>query len=279
MKAAASPTAPRRWLGWKPTARWSSATITRPSRPFGARRVRRSTCMACGSARAGRWAGRRPHGGRHWKFSKAEIAWLEENCALEISAYHAGVLRRLRSARRDRQQPPRLRKRRGWKTGRTGHFQPGHTSANKGKRCPEGRRRPPPERPPDPVQEGRASAQHEASRPRARERRRLCRDQRRRAEPVHRRRPPLRPQARLALGEGQRPGPGRHCLKCLDGNRLNTDPETGRRSRARSCPRINGGRASRLAYDTAAPEVRPVIMAIAKVEHRARKMKRREITP
>lgn len=59
-------------------------------------------------------------------------------------------------------------------------------------------------------------------------------------------------------------------LKCLDGNRLNTKP-----SNWTAVPRAMLPRLSR-AYDTAPPELRPTILAIARVEHAARIAKRME---
>lgn len=63
-----------------------------------------------------------------------------------------------------------------------------------------------------------------------------------------------------------------HCLKCLDGNRQNTDPSNWEAIPRALLPRLAGGNRYRkvLAYDDAEPEVRPAILAIAKVEHRIR---------
>ena len=57
-------------------------------------------------------------------------------------------------------------------------------------------------------------------------------------------------------------------LKCLDGNRANTDPSNWDAIPYALAPRLNGkyGRG----YDKAEQELRPTIMAIAKLEHAAR---------
>ena len=60
--------------------------------------------------------------------------------------------------------------------------------------------------------------------------------------------------------EGQR-------LKCLDGAKTNTDPSNWEAIPMAIGPRLNG--LCGMGYDKAEPEVKPTIMAIAKLEHRA----------
>lgn len=64
------------------------------------------------------------------------------------------------------------------------------------------------------------------------------------------------------------PVPRGHCLKSLDGNKLNTDPENWIAIPRALLPRLNGrfGRN----YDTAPAELQPAILAIARLEHAAR---------
>jgi len=64
------------------------------------------------------------------------------------------------------------------------------------------------------------------------------------------------------------PVPEGHALKCLDGNKRNTDPANWEAVPRALLPRLNGrfGRG----YDAAAPEIKPVILATAKLEHAAR---------
>ena len=64
------------------------------------------------------------------------------------------------------------------------------------------------------------------------------------------------------------PVPEGMALKCLDGDRTNCDPSNWEAIPRGLLPRLNGrfGRG----YDGAAPEVKPLIMAIAKLEHAAR---------
>lgn len=65
--------------------------------------------------------------------------------------------------------------------------------------------------------------------------------------------------------EGQR-------LKCLDGDRTNTDPSNWEAIPMALAPRLNGLRG--MGYDRAEPEVKPTIMAIAKLEHAARQIRK-----
>lgn len=69
------------------------------------------------------------------------------------------------------------------------------------------------------------------------------------------------------------PLPDGHVLKCLDGDRLNTDPSNWVAVPRALLPRLNGrfGRD----YEKAPAELKPTILAIAKLEHAAREAKRR----
>lgn len=67
------------------------------------------------------------------------------------------------------------------------------------------------------------------------------------------------------------PLPKSHALKCLDGDKQNTDPANWSLVPRGMLPRLNGK--SGRNYDTAAPETKPAIMAIAKLEHAARSMR------
>lgn len=71
--------------------------------------------------------------------------------------------------------------------------------------------------------------------------------------------------------EAHGPIPEGHALKCLDGDRTNTDPANWEAVPRGLLPRLNGiyGRG----YDQAPAEIKPTIMAIAKLEHRVRSAK------
>lgn len=70
------------------------------------------------------------------------------------------------------------------------------------------------------------------------------------------------------------PLPDGQVLKCLDGNKLNTDPSNWEAIPRALLPRLNGW--WNTAFDTAEPELKPAMMAIAKLEHAARTARRRQ---
>lgn len=65
------------------------------------------------------------------------------------------------------------------------------------------------------------------------------------------------------------PVPDGHVLKCLDGDKTNTDPANWKCIPRALLPRLNGrfGRG----YDDTDPELKPTIMAVVELEHAARK--------
>lgn len=69
------------------------------------------------------------------------------------------------------------------------------------------------------------------------------------------------------------PIPAGHALKCLDGDKTNTDAANWACIPRAMLPRLNGrfGRN----FDTAPAELKPTILAIAKLEHAAREVKRK----
>lgn len=64
------------------------------------------------------------------------------------------------------------------------------------------------------------------------------------------------------------PIPSCMCLKCLGSDRTNTDPTNWEMIPRAMLPRLNGRHS--LSYDDAADEVKPTVMAIAKLEHLTR---------
>lgn len=64
------------------------------------------------------------------------------------------------------------------------------------------------------------------------------------------------------------PVPKGHALKCLDGDRTNADPENWIAVPRALLPRLSGR--WRMNYDTAPEELKPTLLAIADLEHKAR---------
>lgn len=70
--------------------------------------------------------------------------------------------------------------------------------------------------------------------------------------------------------------PAGHALKCLDGDRMNVDASNWISVPRALLPRLNGkGRAKRIEYDKAPAEIKPTILAIARLEQAAHERKRK----
>lgn len=65
------------------------------------------------------------------------------------------------------------------------------------------------------------------------------------------------------------PVPKGHCLKCLDGDKTNTDPANWELISRRILPRLNGGRWGKVAYGQADPAVRSGLLATARLKDAA----------
>jgi len=206
--------------------------------------------------------------GRRRKYSPDELTWLEANRTLPIAEYHAQFCSAFGRADVTRTAVNQLRKKEGWKTGRTGQFDKGTAPPNKGKRCPDGvgGRHPNARR----TQFAKGGTPHTWRGPGHESIGDdgyvwVVTDQR---NPwtgastwrVHKHRW-LWEQANGQVPDG--------CvLKSLDGNKLNSDPSNWVAVPRGLLPRLNG-RSGRN-YDTAPAELKPVIMAVAKLEHGVR---------
>lgn len=69
------------------------------------------------------------------------------------------------------------------------------------------------------------------------------------------------------------PVPAGHCLKSLDGDRLNTDPTNWVAVPRALLPRLTG-RWRAIPYDSAPDELKPILLAVARLEHAAREARR-----
>lgn len=201
--------------------------------------------------------------GRHWKFSPEEIGWLQANSTLEICEYHRAFCAEFGRTDITKSALHGMRKRMGWKTGRTGHFDKGAVPWSKGKK----------------IGNNPGSA----------------RTQFRKGQTPHTARgaghestdadgyvwiivdetnpytgaPTRRVQKHRRLWESANgPVPDGHVLKCLDGNKSNTDPTNWEAVPIGMLPRLNGK--SGRDYDRAPADLKPTIMAVAKLEHRVR---------
>lgn len=204
--------------------------------------------------------------GQRISYSEEELAWIEAHKSQLRPVSHAKFCAKFKRDDVKLSNYSSLCKRNGWLTGRSGHFEIGHPPVNKGKKMPfnpnsaktqfkkgnlpHNTKRLGHERT---SKDGYVEISVDQVNPHTGYERRF----------VHKHRH-LWEQANGPLPDGM-------CLKCLDGDKTNTDPSNWEAIPRALLPRLNGrfGRG----YDTADPEVKPTIMAIAKLEHKAREAK------
>jgi hypothetical protein len=211
--------------------------------------------------------------GRSIPYSADEMAWLEANRLMVINdyarAFNAKFGRDVAAVNLHA-----LRKRKGWKTGRTGAFEKGAVPHNKGKRCAPGKggRHP----------NAKATQFRKGSLPHNTNylgHERVSKDgyvEISIGEPNpytgFERRYVLKHRWLWERENG--PVPDGMFLKCLDGDRRNTDPSNWECLPRAVLPYLNGHRG--LDYEAVEPELRPAVIAIAKVKHARRKAQKRE---
>jgi len=210
--------------------------------------------------------------GRAIEYTAAELAWIEAHsqdvrrdmCAAFNAKFGRDIALQNINA---------LCKRKGWMTGRTGCYEKGQEPFNKGKKCPPG-----------------VGGNH----PNAR------RTQFRKGQEPHNthylghervskvgyvevsiaetnphtgyeRRYVLKHRHEWEKANG--PIPENHALKCLDGDKTNCDPSNWEAVPRALLPRLAGGNRyhRKLAFDDAPAELKPTILAVAKVEHAVKK--------
>lgn len=200
-------------------------------------------------------------------YTEAQLAWIKACSDLPRAELHALFVQIFNRPEITVENLKSLCTRRGWKTGRTGCFVKGQVSHNAGKK---GFHAPGSEK-------GWFRKGQEPHNTRHLGHERLTKDgyveisvaetnphtgYPRRYVQKHRW---LWEQAHGPVPEGMR-------LKCLDGDKTNTDPANWKAIPHGMAPRLNGvhGRG----YDKAAEELKPTIMAVAKLEHQARELRR-----
>ena len=209
--------------------------------------------------------------GRIIPYSADELAWLEARQTLTVSDLHRAFCEQFQREDVSAAHLHALRKRKGWRTGRTGRFEKGQTPANKGKKMPwnansaatqfkKGVRRGVAARLYKPVGTERLSKEGYLER--------KIHD----GMPLQSR---WRAVHLIRWEERNGPIPAGHCLKCL-GDRSDTDPSNWELIDRALLPRLAGGNrfTNRTPYDSAPPELKPAILTVAKLEHHARTLKR-----
>jgi hypothetical protein len=206
----------------------------------------------------GRFVGRKQK--RRMPVSDAEVAWLRKSGAVPISECHRQFCVTFSRADLTAEQLHSLRKREGCRTGRTGHFAKGAVPANKGKKMPYNSnsartRFKPCQLPHNTKHDGHERIDKQTGFVLVR---------------VSERNPwtggasCYLPKQIVLWRKKHGAIPGGMVLKCK-GDKLNTDPSNWELIPRGMLPRLNNrwGRD----YDSAPAEVKPTIMAVAKLEH------------
>lgn len=200
------------------------------------------------------------------------MRWLSDNHTMVIGEYHAAFCAEFGRTDVTAGQLHSLRKRKKWKTGRSGCFEKGAMPHNKGKRCAPGTGG----RHPNAVRRhfrkgsrsGKALAIYQ---PIGAER--LSKEGYRERK-VHDGLPMQsrwRTVQRINWEAEHGPLPKGMLLKCVDGDKLNTDPSNWIPIPRALLPRLNGGpHKSWIAFDDAPDDLKPLILAVAKLDHRIR---------
>jgi hypothetical protein len=200
--------------------------------------------------------------GRCIVYSAAELAFIKRGSRQSRRELHAQFVARFKRRNITLDHIKSLCWRKGWKTGRTGCFEKGAEPANKGKEMPynansartrfkKGNR------------SGRAKLQYKPLGTR-----RLSKDGYAEIK-IHDGLPLQSRWRAVHLVEWEKkngPLPKGHCLKSLDSNRLNTDPSNWELIPRALLARLSGrfGRG----YDDAPADLKPTIMAVARLEQR-----------
>lgn len=214
--------------------------------------------------------------GRWIQYSAEEMAWLESNRLMVISDYHRGFCSKFGRDDVSLVNLHSLRKRKGWSTGRTGCFTKGQTPQNKGKKCLPGKGGNSPGARRTQFRKGNEPHNthylgHE----------RVSKDgyveisvDQTNPHTGYERRYVLK--HRWLWEQANGPVPEGFALKCLSDDRTNTDPSNWEAIPRAILPRLAGGNRYHrvVAYDEAAPELKPIVLAAAKLKYRAREIRR-----
>ena len=203
--------------------------------------------------------------GQWISYTAAELAWIKANARRPRAEAHAEFIAKFRRPDVSLSNLAALCKRKGWFTGNDGRFTKGQESWNKGK--------PHPSHPNSAATTFKKGSVPANVKPIGDER--VGKD-----GYIEIKVPLVNPYTghstrymhkhRYQWEQANGPLPKGMALKCLDGNRTNCDPANWIAVPRALLPRLAGGRWGRLSYDDAPEELKPALLAIAKVEHAAR---------
>lgn len=205
--------------------------------------------------------------GRAISYSVAELKWIEAHCRDNrkemCAAFNAKFERSI-----SLQNMNALCKRKGWLTGRTGCFVKGQAPFNKGKKCPEGFGGRHPNSRKTQFAKG-----HEPANTKYLGHERVTVDgyievsvDRPNQHTGYARTYVLKHRHEWEKANG--PIPDGFALKCLDGDKTNCAPSNWDAVPRGVLARLNGGRFRKtLPYDAAPKELKPTVLAVAKLKH------------
>lgn len=205
--------------------------------------------------------------GKPITYSDDELRWIKRNSDMTRADLHALFCKMFGRTDVSVNNIKALCKRHGWYSGRNGRFTPGQKAHNKGKKIAN-------VHPASKARQFRPGQVPPNARPMFSER--LTKDSYIEIKvpvpnPYTTARTRFILKHRYLWEQINGPLPRGMALKCLDGDKTNTDPANWEAIPRAMLPRLNGrfGRD----YDAAAPEVKPTLLAIAKLEHQARELR------
>lgn len=215
--------------------------------------------------------------GRQIIYSADELAFIQSVSTWPRAEAHAAFCGKFRREDVSLSNFHALCKRKGWMTGRTGCFAKGQEPSNKGKKCapgtggnhPNARR----------TQFRKGNLPHNT---RYLGHERISKDGYVEIS-VDQPNPHTGFERRYVLKhrwlweQANGPVPDGHALKCLSSDKTNTDPSNWEAVPRAILPRLAGGNRYHrvLAYDDAAPELKPMVLATAKLQRRSRALLKR----
>lgn len=208
--------------------------------------------------------------GRPISYSEAELLWIEGHRDWPRAKAHAAFVERFNRHDVVFDNFKALCTRRGWKTGRSGRFEKGQAAHNKGKPMPYH-----PNSAATRFKKGnRTGRANENWKPIGTER--LTEDGyvERKVHDGMPRQSRWRAVHLINWEAVNGPLPEGHALKCLDGTKQNTDPSNWEAIPRALLPKLNA-RWRGVPFDQAEPELKPAIMAAAKLEHAAREARKK----
>jgi hypothetical protein len=206
--------------------------------------------------------------GHHITYSEAELAWIKAHAQGLRRVVHAQFQEAFGRYDVNLSNYASICKRMGWLTGRTGRYEKGAVPLNKGQKMPfhpnSARTR---------FQKGQSPRNtkwlgHE----------RVSKDGYVEIS-IAETNPHTGYERRYVLKhlhlwkQANGPLPKGHCLKCLDGNKQNTDPSNWEAVPRALLPKLAGRWGH--SYDAAPAELKPTLLAVAKLQHKVREIRKR----